>query len=58
MKTKALDAVKLKRNLQKLAEDKLASMSLEEQIEFLRKKFGKPTGQRLSPARHRNKTPD
>jgi len=41
MNTKTIDAVKLKRRLQKLAERKLAGLSAAEQIEFLRKKFGR-----------------
>ena len=39
-KETSLDAVELKRTLQRLAEDKLKGMSAGEQMEFLRKKFG------------------
>ena len=35
-----LNAVELKRTLQRLAEDKLKGMSAGEQIDFLQKKFG------------------
>jgi len=39
MKDKKLDAVKIKRKLQKKAEKKLAGVSDKEQLELLRKKF-------------------
>lgn len=37
---KTIDAVKLKRELQKNAERKLSKLSHKQQIELLRKKFG------------------
>jgi hypothetical protein len=37
-----IKAVELKRRLQTLAEEKLVGMSPEEQMKFLRKKFGRP----------------
>jgi hypothetical protein len=40
MKDKKLDAVKMKRRLQKKVEKKLAGLSEREQLELLRKKFG------------------
>jgi len=39
-KETTLNAVELKRTLQRLAEDKLKAMSAGEQIDFLQKKFG------------------
>jgi hypothetical protein len=40
MKDKKTDAVKMKRQLQKKIEKKLAGLSQKEQLELLRKKFG------------------
>jgi hypothetical protein len=40
MKNKKFDAVKMKRQLQKEAELKLANLSEKEQFELLHKKFG------------------
>ena len=40
MKGKKLDAVKMKRQLQKKVEKRLAGLSEKEQLELLRKKFG------------------
>ena len=40
MKDKKFDAVKMKRRLQKEAEQKLFHLSEKEQLELLRKKFG------------------
>lgn len=39
MSNNKIDAVILKRDLQKKAEKKLESMSVKEQLEFLKKKF-------------------
>ncbi len=39
MKDKKFDAVKMKRELQKEAEDKLSTLSEKKQLELLRKKF-------------------
>jgi hypothetical protein len=48
MKKKSLDAVELKRRLQKLSEAKLAGLTEEQQLELLRSKYGhlrkRPTG--------------
>ncbi|MBI5302479.1 MAG: hypothetical protein HY868_10100 [Chloroflexi bacterium] len=40
MKTENVDAVALKRALQKKAEQKLARLSEQEQLELLRRKYG------------------
>ncbi|MEW6408952.1 MAG: hypothetical protein AB1488_02415 [Nitrospirota bacterium] len=40
MKAKKFDAVKMKRRLQKEAEQKLSKLSEREQLELLAKKFG------------------
>jgi hypothetical protein len=40
MKKKKLNAVKMKRQLQKEAEKKLSKLSETKQLEFLRKKYG------------------
>ncbi len=40
MKAKKLDAVEMKRRLQKEAEKKLSTLSEKEQLELLSKKFG------------------
>lgn len=40
MKGKKFDAVKMKRRLQKEAEQKLSALSEKEQLALLRKKFG------------------
>lgn len=40
MKGKKFDAIKMKRELQKEAEQKLSHLSEKEQLELLRKKFG------------------
>jgi len=50
MKTEKIDAVGLKRTLQKKAERKLARMSEAEQLEFLRRRFGRV---RRAPARQK-----
>jgi hypothetical protein len=40
MKPETIDAVALKRNLQKKAEQKLIQLSEKEQIEYLQRKYG------------------
>jgi hypothetical protein len=40
MKAKKFNAVKMKRSLQKEAEEKLSTLSEKEQLELLAKKFG------------------
>ncbi|MBI3990112.1 MAG: hypothetical protein HY347_10915 [candidate division NC10 bacterium] len=51
MKKKSLDAVELKRRLQKQAEAKLSGLTKEQQLELLRQKYGhlrkRPTGVRI-----------
>ncbi len=40
MKVKKFDAVKMKRSLQKEAEQKMSALSEKKQLEFLAKKYG------------------
>lgn len=43
-----IDAVNMKRDLQKKAEEKLKSMSVKEQLEYLQKKFNVKSKQKIS----------